>query len=158
MTERLCMKVLTARDRRVPEASGYGGGMGCGQRPALRIIDVNDNFTGERAQPILESIRRWRNSCGEEAWVAIQVIRGISFPAFPSRLGPRRIGWARCSRQAGAGGGSPLGVGRGFGMGSSCGRAVVQQLGQHGVAGRMCGVKGDDLKAERGNFRTPDLA
>ena len=77
MTEPLWMKYLTGRDRRVLEASGYGARMGFGQRPALMIVDVNYNFTGEQPRPILESIRRWRNSCGEEAWVAIPVIRRL---------------------------------------------------------------------------------
>jgi hypothetical protein len=27
--------------------------------------------------PILESIKRWRNSCGEDAWPAIEVIKGL---------------------------------------------------------------------------------
>jgi len=77
MIEPIWMKYLTARDREVLEASGYGARMGFGQRPALLIVDVNYNFTGDHPQPILESIRRWRNSCGEEAWVAIRVIRRL---------------------------------------------------------------------------------
>jgi nicotinamidase-related amidase len=77
MTEPPWMKHFTARDRQVLEASGYGARMGFGQRPALMVVDVNYNFTGEAPQPILESIRRWRNSCGEEAWVAIRVIRRL---------------------------------------------------------------------------------
>jgi nicotinamidase-related amidase len=78
MTEPLWMQYLTARDRQVLAASGYGARMGYGRRPALMIVDVNYNFTGEQPQPILESIRRWRNSCGEEAWVAIRVIRRLA--------------------------------------------------------------------------------
>lgn len=77
MIEPLWMKYLTARDHQVLAASGYGARMGFGQRPALMIVDVNYNFTGDEPKPILESIRRWRNSCGEEAWVAIQVVRRL---------------------------------------------------------------------------------
>jgi maleamate amidohydrolase len=32
-------------------------------------------FCGERPEPILESIKRWRTSCGEEAWVALEHIK-----------------------------------------------------------------------------------
>lgn len=58
-------------------SSGYGARSGFGERPALLIIDVNYNFTGDRSEPILDSIKRWRNSCGEEAWSAIPVIRKL---------------------------------------------------------------------------------
>ncbi len=68
---------LTPRDREVLETSGYGAKMGFGSRPALMIVDVNYNFVGEAPAPILESIRRWRNSCGEEGWESIKVIRRL---------------------------------------------------------------------------------
>lgn len=68
---------LTARDKRMWAVSGYGARAGFGERPALLIIDVNYNFTGDRSEPILDSIKRWRNSCGEEAWKAIPVIRKL---------------------------------------------------------------------------------
>ena len=70
MSEPIWNRFLTERDKAVLEASGYGVRGGFGKRPALLIIDVNWGFCGDRPEPILESIKRWRNSCGEEAWSA----------------------------------------------------------------------------------------
>ena len=69
------MRFLNERDREVLRALGFGARMGFGERPALLIIDTNYEFCGERALPILESIRQWRGSCGEEGWAAIAVDR-----------------------------------------------------------------------------------
>ena len=78
MSEDLWTPYLTARDAEVLRASGYGARMGFGERPALMIVDVSYNFVGEEPAPILESIKRWRNSCGEEGWAAIKVIRRLA--------------------------------------------------------------------------------
>jgi nicotinamidase-related amidase len=51
------------------------------------VIDVNYNFCGDRAEPILESIKRWRFSCGEVAWTTgIPAIRRILDVARRKRL------------------------------------------------------------------------
>jgi nicotinamidase-related amidase len=60
--------VLTETDKAVFAAAGWGKRAGYGERPAIMVIDVNYNFCGDRAEPILESIERWRYSCGEVAW------------------------------------------------------------------------------------------
>ncbi len=60
--------VLTETDRQVFAAAGWGRRAGYGERPAIMVIDVNYNFCGDRAEPILESIDRWRYACGPEAW------------------------------------------------------------------------------------------
>jgi nicotinamidase-related amidase len=65
---------LTDLDRAVVAQSGLGQRMGFGKRTALLIIDVTTNFCGERREPILMSIKSWRNSCGEAAWDAIERI------------------------------------------------------------------------------------
>src|SRR4051812_33307468 len=75
---RIWDKFLTERDRKVLDAAGYGADMGFGQRPALLIVDVCYGFTGDRSEPILESIKRWRNSCGAESWDAIAVIQTLA--------------------------------------------------------------------------------
>jgi maleamate amidohydrolase len=75
MAERIWDRYLTERDRAVFAASGYATRMGFGVRPALFIVDVSYNFCGDKPEPLLKSIQRWRNSCGEGAWVAIDVIR-----------------------------------------------------------------------------------
>ena len=77
MAERIWDKFLTERDKEVFKASGYGALAGGGKKPALLIIDVNYAFCGERPEPILESIRKWRTSCGEDAWEALPHIRKL---------------------------------------------------------------------------------
>src|SRR5690242_7440157 len=77
MSERIWDKFLTERDRAVFAAGGFGARAGFGKRPALLIIDVNWAFCGERREPILESIKRWRTSCGEEAWAALEYIKAL---------------------------------------------------------------------------------
>jgi maleamate amidohydrolase len=77
MTEPIWNQFLTERDKAVFAASGYGARQGFGTRPALLIIDVNYAFCGDRPEPILESIKTWRNSCGEDAWVALPYIRAL---------------------------------------------------------------------------------
>ncbi len=62
--------VITDEDRAVFDAAGWGRRAGFGERPAIMVIDVNYNFCGDRAEPILESIKRWRYSCGPVAWEA----------------------------------------------------------------------------------------
>ena len=68
---------LTERDKKMWAVSGYGANAGYGKRPALLVIDVTYNFAGDRSEPILEAIKRWRNACGEEGWAAVPVIRSL---------------------------------------------------------------------------------
>lgn len=77
MTARIWDSFLTERDRQVFGTSGYGARQGFGKRPALLVIDVNTFFCGDKREPILESIKRWRNSCGEEAWIALPVLQRL---------------------------------------------------------------------------------
>ena len=66
--------ILTDRDKEVFALSGYGAKAGFGSRPAVLVIDVNYNFVGDRREPIQESVKRFRNSCGEEGWVGVDHI------------------------------------------------------------------------------------
>ncbi len=70
-------RFLTERDKRVLAAAGLGQRQGFGKRPALLVVDVSYDFTGDRPEPILESIKRWGNSCGEEAWEGIKAIQQL---------------------------------------------------------------------------------
>lgn len=104
MEERVWDAFLTARDKDVFAAAGYGQRAGFGQRPAVVVIDVNYNFTGDRPEPILDSIKRWPNSCGEDAWEAMGYIKRLLDAARDQGLpviyttGDRRIdGWDRGS-------------------------------------------------------------
>jgi maleamate amidohydrolase len=68
---------ITERDKLVLNACGYGRVRGLGTRPALIVIDMNYNWVGDRREPVLQSIKRIRHSCGEEAWDAVAVVRKL---------------------------------------------------------------------------------
>jgi maleamate amidohydrolase len=77
MTEMVWDKFLTERDKAVFAAGGFGARAGFGQRPALLVIDVSWSFCGEQPEPILDSIKKWRTSCGAESWVALDYIKAL---------------------------------------------------------------------------------
>ena len=77
MSERVWDKFLTERDKAVFAQAGYGARGGYGKRPALVVVDVSWAFCGDEPEPILQSIKRWRNSCGEDAWVSIGHIKQL---------------------------------------------------------------------------------
>ena len=77
MDEPVWDRFLTERDKQVFTAGGFGARQGYGKRPAVVVIDVNYSFCGERPEPILESIKRWRASCGVEAWEGIAAIQKL---------------------------------------------------------------------------------
>jgi maleamate amidohydrolase len=77
MNEPIWNRFLTERDKAVFAAGGFGSRAGFGKRPALLVIDVNWAFCGEQPEPILESIKRWRTSCGEDAWKALPYIERL---------------------------------------------------------------------------------
>src|SRR2546423_4010275 len=81
MSEPVWNKFLSERDKHVFAAAGYATRQGFGKRPAILVVDVNYNFCGERPEPILESIERWRNSCGAEAWEGIKAIKRLNAAA-----------------------------------------------------------------------------
>ncbi len=103
---------LTERDKKVFEAGGYGRRQGLGNRPAVLVIDVAYAFVGDRPEPILESIKRWRNSSGEEGWQAVAAIQSIlplarakKVPVFYTVPAPRQQAadygrWATKNRRA----------------------------------------------------------
>lgn len=78
--------VMSDRDKEVFAASGYGARAGWGSRPVLLVIDVNYNFCGDKREPILDSMRTWRNSCGEAAWDAIPHIQRLIEVARSQRI------------------------------------------------------------------------
>lgn len=88
---------LTERDRAVFAKAGYGKRQGFGDRPALLVVDVTYAFAGDRPEPILKAIERYRNSCGEEGWAAIRetqtllrAARAARIPVVYTRGLPRR--------------------------------------------------------------------
>lgn len=68
---------LSERDKRIFSAAGYGARGGFGKRPVVLVIDVNYAFVGDRPEPIEESIKTWRNSCGEAGWTAMESIAAM---------------------------------------------------------------------------------
>ncbi|MGE3245626.1 MAG: isochorismatase family protein [Beijerinckiaceae bacterium] len=84
---RIWDQYLTERDKKVFETSGFGACAGFGKRPALLVIDVSYGFAGDQPEPILDSIKRWSNSCGSESWDAIARI-GELCGAFHERKMP----------------------------------------------------------------------
>ena len=66
--------VIPAEDRRIYEIGGWGRLMGFGMNPAVLVVDVNYDFVGDEPKPILESIERWRYSCGDVGWRGVHAI------------------------------------------------------------------------------------
>nr|MCW2727151.1 hydrolase [Aeromicrobium sp.] len=68
---------LTENDRAAFGASGFGAYLGPGARPCLLVIDVSYAFTGDKDEPLLDSIAKWSHSCGPTAWRAIPYIQQL---------------------------------------------------------------------------------
>jgi maleamate amidohydrolase len=77
MSEPIWNQFLTERDKQVFAAGGFGARQGYGKRPAVLVVDVNYFFCGDKREPILESVKRWRASCGEEAWDGVAAIQKL---------------------------------------------------------------------------------
>lgn len=69
--------VIPPHDQAIIDAAGYGARGEFGKRPALLIVDVSYDFTGDKPEPILDSIKRFHNSCGENGWNAIGHIQNL---------------------------------------------------------------------------------
>lgn len=69
--------IITDRDCRVYVKSGHGKKVKRGRRPAVLVVDVVTAFLGDKPEPILESIKRFPNSCGEEGWRAVHKIKRL---------------------------------------------------------------------------------
>lgn len=70
--------ILTSDEVQVYERLGYWRTeREPGVAPALVLVDLENNFTGDRPEPILDSIRRYRYSCGPHAWESLPQIRRL---------------------------------------------------------------------------------
>lgn len=69
--------LVTAHEQDIYRKAGYGRPRGFGDRPALLVVDMEYNFTGERPEPVLEAIDKFKDSCGLHAWAAIPHIRRL---------------------------------------------------------------------------------
>jgi len=72
--------VIPSEELAVYEAAGYGARQQLGGRPAILVIDVTYNFCGDVREPIETSVLRYRNSCGNDAWDAIEKLQ-VLLPA-----------------------------------------------------------------------------
>ena len=70
-------EVLTEQDRVIAADTGYGKRQGFGKRPAVLVVDVSYAFLGDYPEPILDSIRKYSSSCGQEGWKAVYQIRAL---------------------------------------------------------------------------------
>lgn len=70
-------RVVSGDDLEVYRRAGYQREFGAGSRPALIIVDMEYNFTGDVNEPILDSIAKFPDSCGPAAWEAIPSIRRL---------------------------------------------------------------------------------
>lgn len=73
--------LIPVDDLKIIEGAGYGARMDWGKRPALVVVDATRSFLGDRDIPIAESIRRWPNACGPQAWGAIDAISTLILSA-----------------------------------------------------------------------------
>ena len=62
---------------------------------------MNYAFCGDKPEPILESIKRWRNSCGEEAWARDRGIKTLVDKAHTNGLPVIYTTGVRARRQLG---------------------------------------------------------
>jgi nicotinamidase-related amidase len=74
---RVWEELLSDLDRKIYQEAGYGERASGGERPALLVIDVTYDFVGDRPEPILDSIKRFPNSCGEAGWRGMEYIREL---------------------------------------------------------------------------------
>lgn len=65
---------IPGEDLAVYDAAGYGRRGMRGVSPAILVIDVTYGFIGREPLPILESIGRYPNSCGQRGWDAMEQI------------------------------------------------------------------------------------
>jgi nicotinamidase-related amidase len=80
-------KYLSERDKQLFPFVGFGQLAGFGRRPVVLAVDVSYAFTGDRSdESIFESVAKWPNSCGAEAWDGVASIGTLLESARAKRL------------------------------------------------------------------------
>jgi maleamate amidohydrolase len=69
--------ILPEEDRRIYESAGFGRKAELGKRPVILVVDVTKAFVGDKPEPILKSIEKFPNSCGEQGWKGVYNIRTL---------------------------------------------------------------------------------
>lgn len=98
--------ILTERDKQHLAALGPAPRRGYGRKPALLVVDDYYASVGDEPLPILESIKTWPASCGQEGWEAIwktkellKAARDAQIPVvYCHQLDSFPIPWARSRR------------------------------------------------------------
>jgi nicotinamidase-related amidase len=67
-------ELFPADELEVFRESGHGGRMGMGVRPVLMVVDTSTHFVGDKPEPVLDSIQRWKFSSGQAGWDAVDSI------------------------------------------------------------------------------------
>jgi maleamate amidohydrolase len=76
MAERVWEKFLTEQDK-ATLAGKADRRIGFGERPALLLIDLYRWVFGDKAEPVVESIKTWPGSCGLAGWNALPYIQKL---------------------------------------------------------------------------------
>jgi maleamate amidohydrolase len=87
--------IIPSEDQLIYERAGWGKPVGFGQRPAVLIVDVIYNFVGEPEEPILESIERWRYSCGTIGWDGVRALHKLLSRAREKKIPLYYTTWER---------------------------------------------------------------
>jgi maleamate amidohydrolase len=74
MPERSWDGFVTEQDKHVYQLGGFGRPGELGKRPAIVMIDVVYHSVGDRPEPIVESVKKYPASCGENGWRAVEQI------------------------------------------------------------------------------------
>jgi len=69
--------VIPEEDRKIYETAGWSKPGGFGKRPALLLVDIIYNFVGDPEEPIMDSIKTWRYSCGTIGWDGVRATRRL---------------------------------------------------------------------------------
>lgn len=68
---------VTEQDKEVYRSGGFGGRGGLSSKAAMLVIDALYQSIGDRPEPVVESVKRFPASCGEEGWRAIACIQRL---------------------------------------------------------------------------------
>ena len=77
MSEHVWDKYLSEKDRTILEKTGIAQRAGFGDRPAVLVIDTTWAFTGDKNEPLLDSMNKFTLSCGDYAWNALPAIKRL---------------------------------------------------------------------------------
>lgn len=87
--------LLTEQDKLVYQNAGWEKPMGYGKRPAILLVDIIYNFVGDPEEPILESIKKWRYSCGTIGWDGVRAVDKLLTAARAKKLPLFYTTWER---------------------------------------------------------------